>query len=410
MSCHHRKCVMIKAIAEKGVSRMLTLLQGGEVYAPHYMGKKDVLLTSDRIGYIQDTIEVPHGLNVKVVDASGLLVVPGFIDAHVHIIGGGGEGGFKTRTPELMLSNATTAGITTIVGVLGTDGTTRRMESLLAKARALEEEGITCYIHTGSYHLPLQTLTGRIQDDIILIDKIIGIGEVAISDHRSSQPTFEEFVKAAAAARNGGILSGKAGIVEIHVGDGEEKLSLLERIIDETEIPIRQFHPTHINRNEELFQAGIRYALRGGYVDFTTSTIPQFLEEGEVKCARGLRLMLEAGVPIGCITFTSDGQASLPAFHADGEFAGLQVGKVSSLYKEVRDAVLEEGIPLETALQVITSNPAAVLKLPQKGAVQAGKDADLVLLKRDTLEIHTVIAKGNIMVECGQPMVKGMFE
>ncbi|MCP8968966.1 beta-aspartyl-peptidase [Ectobacillus ponti] len=389
---------------------MLTLLQGGEVYAPHYMGKKDVLLTSDRIGYIQDTIEVPHGLNVKVVDASGLLVVPGFIDAHVHIIGGGGEGGFKTRTPELMLSNATTAGITTIVGVLGTDGTTRRMESLLAKARALEEEGITCYIHTGSYHLPLQTLTGRIQDDIILIDKIIGIGEVAISDHRSSQPTFEEFVKAAAAARNGGILSGKAGIVEIHVGDGEEKLSLLERIIDETEIPIRQFHPTHINRNEELFQAGIRYALRGGYVDFTTSTIPQFLEEGEVKCARGLRLMLEAGVPIGCITFTSDGQASLPAFHADGEFAGLQVGKVSSLYKEVRDAVLEEGIPLETALQVITSNPAAVLKLPQKGAVQAGKDADLVLLKRDTLEIHTVIAKGNIMVECGQPMVKGMFE
>jgi beta-aspartyl-dipeptidase (metallo-type) len=390
---------------------MLTLIQNGEVFAPFFIGKKDVLLVGDKIGHICDTIEIPNNfVDVKVIDATDKYIVPGFIDAHVHIIGGGGEGGFKTRTPELNLTDATTAGITTIIGVLGTDGTTRTMEALLAKARALEEEGITCYIHTGSYQIPVKTLTSCIQDDIILIDKIIGVGEVAIADHRSSQPTFEELVKVAAAARNGGILSGKAGVVEIHVGDGEDKLSLLEQIVDKTEIPIRQFHPTHINRNEELFQAGIRYAKRGGYVDFTTSTIPRFLEEGEVKCSKGLRIMLEHGVPIGCITFSSDGQAGLPAFNKDGEFTGLQVGKVSSLYQAVKEAVIEEQIPLETALQVITSNPAQVLRLSQKGMVQEGKDADIVLLDKHTLDIHTVIAKGNVMVENQMIIVKGTFE
>ncbi|MDQ0242688.1 beta-aspartyl-dipeptidase (metallo-type) [Bacillus fengqiuensis] len=390
---------------------MLTLIKNGEVYAPDYLGSKDLLAAGGKIIHIADEIEFPENtVPMRIIDASGQLIVPGFIDSHVHIIGGGGEGGFKTRTPELVLTDATTAGITTLVGLLGTDGTTRRMESLLAKARALEEEGITCYIHTGSYQVPVKTLLDKIEDDIILIDKIIGVGEIAISDHRSSEPTLEEMAKIAAAARNGGILSGKAGVLEIHVGDGEGKLSLLEELVAKTNIPIRHFHPTHINRNEELFEAGIQYALKGGYVDFTTSTIPQFLEEGEVKCSKGLLIMLDRGVPIGNITFSSDGQASLPFFDESGEYAGLQVGKVASLYKEVQAAVLEEGIPLEAALRVITSNPAQVLKLTQKGAIQQGKDADIVLLEKDGLNIHSVIAKGQLMVENGVPIVKGTFE
>jgi beta-aspartyl-dipeptidase (metallo-type) len=390
---------------------LLTLIKNGELYAPQYLGKKDILIVDQKIGFIEEKIELPSNfVEIEVIEAEGKYVVPGFIDAHVHIIGGGGEGSFRSRTPEIQLTDATLYGVTTLVGVIGTDGTTRTMPALIAKARGLEEEGITCFVQTGSYQVPLKTLTGKIEDDIILVDKIIGVGEVAISDHRSSQPTAEELAKITSAARIGGLLSGKSGIVNVHVGDSFDHLKLIYEVVEKTDIPIRQFYPTHINRNPHLFEEGIRYAKKGGYVDFTTSSIPKFFAEGEVKCSIGLRRMLDADVDISQITFTSDGQASLPDFDENGELLGLKIGRVSTLYKEVRDAVLEGGIPLETALRVITQNPATILKLNQKGTIVIGKDADLVFLNKEDYTIDTVMAMGKVMVENGKAIVKGTFE
>ncbi len=388
----------------------MKIIKNVEVYTPKYIGKKDVLVEGTHIGCLQDAIALNGNVPCEVIDGTGKIMVPGFVDSHAHILGGGGEGSYKTRTPELVLSTMVEAGVTTVVGCLGTDGVTRSMKSLVAKAKGLKEEGVSCFIYTGSYDVPVRTLMGGIREDIILIEEIIGVGEIAVADHRSSQPNFTELAKLLADARVGGMLSGKAGVVNIHMGDGEDKLSLLEAIVDNTTIPIGQMLPTHINRSTALFKAGIAYAKRGGKVDFTICPDPAYLDEDEVKCSVGLKKMLDAGVPVDNISFSSDGQGSLPVFNAQRELVGLGVGKMDYLIKEVADAVRIEGVPLETAIQVITSSPAKTLKLKQKGEIAPGKDADLVLLDADTLAVDTVLAMGQVMMANKKLLVKGTFE
>jgi beta-aspartyl-dipeptidase (metallo-type) len=385
------------------------LLKNADIYAPAKSGRADILVAGGRIVRVEPDIRISDTY-CELVDATGLIAAPGLIDGHVHVTGGGGEGGYATRTPEMPLSDAIRGGVTTVVGCLGTDGVTRSMAGLLAKARGLDEEGISTFIYTGHYAVPVCTLTGSIEQDLLLIDKIIGVGEVALSDHRSSQPTFDQFARMAGEARRGGMLSGKAGIVNVHMGDGPRGLALIRRVLAETEIPITQFLPTHINRNPTLFDEGIAYAKSGGLVDFTTSTVPAFLDEGEVKCSAGLRRMLDAGVDVSHITFTSDGQGSLPDFDAEGRLRRLEIGRVTSLFAEVRDAVRDEQVPLEMALQVVTSTPARVLKLRGKGFLGAGADADIVLLDPGDLGICGTIAKGRWMMRDRQVLVKGVFE
>jgi len=390
---------------------MITVIKNGEVYAPDYLGKKDVVIAGGMIEGIYDVVDVPANFgNIKIIEAMGKIVLPGFIDSHVHILGGGGEGSFKTRTPEIQFSEIVAGGITTVVGCIGTDGVCRDMNGLLAKSRALEEEGITTYIYTGSYDVPVKTITENCKTDVILIDKVIGVGEIALSDHRSSQPTFEQFANVVAQARVGGMLSGKAGIVNVHIGDGKRRLDYLHRLVEETEIPINQVIPTHINRSMGVFEAGVAFAKLGGLVDLTTSSDPDFLEEDEVKASTGLKMLLDMGISVEQISFSSDGQGSMPIFNEKREFTGLGVGSVKSLYREVKDAVLKDGVNFSDAIKVITSNIATNLKLSNKGKIQEGKDGDIVIIDSQSLDIQYVLAKGREMVSEGQVITKGVFE
>lgn len=383
---------------------MIKVIKNVEVFSPQPLGRKDILIANDKIVAVEDSITL-NGSHVQLIDGSGKIAIPGIIDSHVHIIGGGGEGGFKTRTPELAFSDLIKGGITTVIGCLGTDGVTRNLNSLYAKAKALDEEGVTCYIYSGSYRVPIVTFTGSLLQDLILIDKVIGAGEIAICDHRSSQPTLEELKRIAADARVGGILSGKAGVVNLHLGDGEMMLDMIYEIVNKTEIPITQFLPTHINRNERLLNEGLSYAKMGGFVDFTTST-DSLLKE-ELQGWKALKLYIENGFE-DQITFSSDGQGSLPRFNERKEFIGLDVGKVTCDYEQFRLAVVH-GVAIERALKAITLNPAKVLKLHNKGTIARGKDADILLLDHD-LTLVDVIAKGKILMSNYEIIIKGTFE
>lgn len=393
---------------------MVTIIRNAKVYQPEYAGVKDILILGDRIAAVGEHLRADFGgsLEVQEINGEDMAAVPGFIDSHEHILGGGGEGGFHTRTPEASLGDLVRNGITTVVGCIGTDGVGRDMAALLAKAHALENEGITTYAYTGSYQVPVHTLTDSLMKDIMMLDKVIGVGEVAVSDHRSSQPTFEEFARIAADARVAGMLSGKAGIVNVHLGDSERRLDLIRRVIHDTEIPASQFLPTHVNRNEALFEECLDFATEGGTIDFTGNEDIDYWETicDEVRVCRGIRRLLERGISSDRFTISSDGQGSMPVFNAQGEYQGIGVGKASCLLKEVRECVQKEDIPLETAIKGITCNPASILKLDRKGRIKEGFDADICLLEEGTLKLNTVIAKGQVMVKDGGQKVFGTFE
>ena len=393
---------------------MVKIIRNAKVYQPEYAGVKDILILGDKIAAVGENLKADFGgaLEAEEINGEGMAAVPGFIDSHEHILGGGGEGGFHTRTPEAGLKDLTMNGITTVVGCIGTDGVGRDMTALLAKAHGLENEGVTTYTYTGAYQVPVPTLTGSLMKDIMMLDKVIGVGEVAISDHRSSQPSFEEFARIAADARVAGMLSGKAGIVNVHLGDSPRKLYLILKVVRDTEIPASQFLPTHVNRNAALFDECLEFAKDGGTIDFTGNEDINYWETicDEVRVCKGIRRLLDMGISSDRFTISSDGQGSMPVFNAKGEYQGIGIGKASCLLKEVRECVQKENIPLETAVKGITSNPAAILKLNGKGHIKPGFDADICLLTEEGLKLDTVIARGRIMVEKGKQTVFGTFE
>jgi len=390
---------------------MFLLIKGAAVYAPEEIGVRDILVAGEKVVAMENSLSVQDSLPcVETIEAGGAFLVPGLIDNHVHILGGGGEGSYRTRTPELSISDCTRAGVTAVIGVMGTDDVSRSPESLLSKARGLEEEGLSTRCLVGSYQFPMRTVTGSVRSDLVLIDKFIGVGEVAISDHRSSQPTWEEFASLVGSARVGGMLSGKGGVVNVHMGDGPRRMEYLFRLAEETEIPITQLLPTHVGRNPDLYKEAKRFVSIGGYMDLTTSMPVSSAASGEVKASKGLKDIISDGLPIERVTLSSDGQGSLPEFDEKGKLVRLLVGTSASLFREFQDAVLQEKVSLPDALKTVTSNVADVFKLPSKGRIKVGNDGDLVLLDPSRLEVKTVIAKGSIMIRDGEIQRKGTFE
>ncbi len=385
---------------------MFLLIKQAHLYAPEDHGIKDVLVAGGLIAKIGERIDPIPALDMEVIEAEGRILTPGWIDLHVHLMGGGGEAGFWSRTPEIVLSRIVSAGVTTVVGCLGTDDVSRRPEGLLAKAMQLDEEGISTYIYTGSYQFPPATVTGSVRKDIALIPKVIGVGEVAISDHRSSQPSYEEFRRLAAEARVGGMIGGKAGLLHLHVGDGARGLEFLFRAVEETELPIAQFLPTHVSRTPQLLEQAIRFAQLGGNIDLTAA--PGKLDF-ETSIDQALEMARAAGVSYDQITISSDSNGSLPLFDDRGHLLRLAIADIESLHQEVKDLV-KSGHPLDQVLKTVTVNPAGRVGIAdRKGSIEEGKDADLVLFD-DQFDVHTVMAKGRVMVAEGQVQVRGTFE
>ena len=387
---------------------MFELITNADVYAPQPLGIQHLLVCAGKVVYMgEDKPELGPQLSVNIVDADGARVVPGFIDAHAHITGGGGEAGPSTRVPPLALSEYTRAGVTSVVGLLGTDDLTRNPQTLLTQVMGLREEGLSAWCYTGGYHVPVITLTQSVRSDIVNLEPVIGVGEVAVSDHRSSQPTLDEILRLASEAHVAGLMTGKAGIVHFHLGDGERGLSLIRDALQMSEIPPRVFNPTHINRNRELFEEACDLSGEGCSVDITA--FPE--DNGNPRgwsATDAVIQYFDKGCDTQKLTISSDGGGCLPHFDAHGDLLKMGFAKCSAMAITFK-SLLDAGLKLEQTLPLMTSNVASLLRFHAKGHIAVGMDADLLLVNNQH-EIDSVMARGIWHVRQGEPIIRGIFE
>lgn len=384
----------------------MILLCNANVYAPEALGRREVLIGGGRVLALDESLASLSKVGVESIDLEARRLIPGLVDGHVHITGGGGEAGFRSRLPPLSPSRFAASGVTTAIGLLGTDDIARGTRELLAQVYALREEGLSAFGYCGGYHLPPATVTGSVRDDLVFIEALIGVGEVALSDHRSSQPSCDELVRLASQAHVAGLLTGKAGIVHLHMGDGPRGLELVRRALAKTELPARVLQPTHVNRRQALFDEALELARAGSPIDITA--FPESDDAEEVSAAEALSEALDADIDPALLTISSDAGGSLPCFDATGTLTHMGVGDSGALLATLRE-LLARGLPLERALPAFTANPARQLRLARKGRIEVGCDADLVALNADGVP-DLVIARGAVHVRGGKTVRRGGFE
>ncbi|HAS79818.1 MAG TPA: beta-aspartyl-peptidase [Fusobacteriaceae bacterium] len=381
---------------------MFKLIKNARVYSPKDLGVLDILICNDKIIEMGKDIKFDHK-ELDTIDVCGKIIVPGLIDQHIHIVGGGGEGSFKTRVPEVFLSELTQSGITTVIGLLGTDTTTRSVENLLAKTKALKEEGINSYCLTGSYEYPSPTITGSVKKDITFIEEILGV-KLAISDHRSSLVTKDELKKLISSVRVAGMFSGKSSYIKLHMGDGIEKFSIINEILEETDLSIFHFRPTHVGRKLELFKEAMIFAKKGGIIDITAS------DSSNAVPVKELFTLLKANdVPLNNVTLSSDGRGSWSIYDDMGKLIKIGYSACDTVYKKIKTLVQEDVLTLEEALSLSTKNVALALGLKDRGILSQGSFADLLILDED-FNLESVLINGKIMILDKKIVVKGTYE
>ena len=379
----------------------MLLIKNTNLYSPTFLGKKDILISNGKVVAIEDEI-TKHNVFSEVWDAQGLTTTPGFIDQHIHVIGAGGKHGFASMTPQLHLGELIKCGTTSVVGLLGTDGSTRSIKTLYSKIQALNQEGISAYMYTGYYGLDKVYLMNSLQEDMIYIDCVLGC-KIAISDIRSSYPSALELLRLLRNVRVGGMLSGKKGILHLHLGALSSKMDLLFEIVENYEFPIEHISPTHVARTKDLFEQAIIFAKMGGMIDITTGASKYTDPYKSVLYA------LENNVSIDNITFSSDGNAGLDKLDDNNNLVGFRSAPFDKNLEEVINLHKLGGVAFEDSLKLITSNPAKNLGLKSKGHVKNNFDADLCFFDSD-LKLSSVIANGKFMMKDGDLAVKGSFE
>lgn len=380
---------------------MLRLLRRVHVLAPADLGTQDVLIGGGRILAVGPDLSAAAGLGgaVETVTLPAGRLIPGLIDQHVHFIGGGEGDGPDARMPELGIADFASAGVTTAVGLLGSEIEAKTLPLLLRKAHELGRAGLTSLIYTGAMALPAPCLTQSVRSDIVLIDKVIG-AKSALAERAFPNLDFSALASLAGQLVQAKAMSGKASVLHLHVGRLLGGLEPLFKLIERFDFPAAQAVPTHVNRVPEIspvFMQGIRLAKAGGIIDFTCCLGPSDGIPTGLDPVRAVLWALDAGVPAERITLSSDAGVAVP----DGA-GGFRAVPPSILFRDLRRLAVEAGLGWSQALAFVSGNVARVLGLQdRKGAIAPGFDADLVLVGEDDRVVWTM-SSGRVLFDAAE--------
>ncbi|MDR1900084.1 MAG: amidohydrolase family protein [Treponema sp.] len=329
----------------------------GEIY------QADVAVSGGRVAAIGTLPDGITGPSTRVIDAAGKFVVPGFIDAHIHV-----ESSMLSYTEfcKLAVKHGTTAVATDLMEVTIVSGI-EGMKEILREAESLP---IKLFYPVPSFmeeETGLQTIGSTLRteyiEELLALPQAVGLAETLAPPILAGSPASAHVIAAAEALRktvegHAPALTGDA--LNAYAGSG-----------------VTSDHES-TGREEALakLRSGLRVLMREGSASTDLAECLRILTEDKVSSRR-------------CSMISDDVDA-------------LHLSRLGHMDHKVRMAI-RAGIPPVEAIQMVTLNPAESLRIDGRcGSVAPGRDADIVLLSSlEDCAVDTVIARGEIIVEQG---------
>lgn len=389
-----------------------TLVRGGLIVAPGGVEQRDLGIVEGRVAEIGEELEAgaPAGGSrpPREIDATGLYVYPGVIDSHVHFNDPGRAHWEGVATGSAAL--AAGGGSCFIDMPLNSFPPTLDAASFDAKLAALQGTSRTDFaLYGGLTPENLDTMEELADRGVVGFKAFMcpsGIDDFQWADDLTLYRGMEiaadlglpVLLHAESAAITGALTeamdaagrTGAAAFLESRPIIAE--LEAIERALLYAEETGCSIHIVHISnpKGVEL----VRRAAAAGRVDATCETCPHYLLltgadmvriGGRAKCAPPLRdeatraAMVEE-VRAGRLDTVGSDHSPAPAEMKETETFRDAWGGIPGVQTTLR-ALLAVGLPPERIAELLAANPARRFRLPRKGALEVGGDADFVLLE-----------------------------